>query len=200
MKYVNVVLLALLAAAAGCATTPKTSFYLVPDPDGHVGVVTVANEAATVTLDQANQAVEVERRDTPFSDTRLASDEEIQARFGDALAIVPQPPREFSLFFPSGSSTVDAESLPTVELVLAEIQKRDSRDISLNGHTDRTGDADANMKLSLERANEVRQMLVDRGVSADYMSVEYYGESKPLIPTEDQVSEPKNRRVEVVVR
>ena len=56
------------------------------------------------------------------------------------------------------------------------------------------------MNLSLERANEVRRMLVDQGVSAEYLNIEYYGESKPLVQTEDNVSEPKNRRVEVVVR
>ena len=55
------------------------------------------------------------------------------------------------------------------------------------------------MNLSLERANEVRRMLVDQGVSAEYLNIEYYGESKPLVPTEDNVSEPKNRRVEVVL-
>ena len=83
---------------------------------------------------------------------------------------------------------------------LAEVRRRDSHDISLNGHTDRTGEADWNMKLSLERANAVKVLLVEQGVSADYLTIEYYGESKPVIPTEDNVSEPKNRRVEVVVR
>ena len=200
MKYATVVLMVLLAVAAGCATTPKTSFYLVPDPEGHVGEVTVTNQAASVTLNQANQTVAAERQDKAFSETRLAANEEIQAKFSDALAIVPPPPTGFSIYFATGSSKVDADSLPVFEQILAEARKRDSHDISLNGHTDRTGEADVNMNLSLERANEVRRMLVDQGVSAEYLNIEYYGESKPLVPTEDNVSEPKNRRVEVVVR
>ena len=110
MKYATIVLMVLLAVAAGCATTPKTSFYLVPDPEGHVGEVTVTNQAASVTLNQANQTVAAERQDKAFSETRLAANEEIQAKFSDALAIVPPPPTGFSIYFATGSSKVDADS------------------------------------------------------------------------------------------
>ena len=84
--------------------------------------------------------------------------------------------------------------------VLGEVQRRDSRDISLNGHTDRVGDRASNMALSLRRADTVKELLLQAGIVQDYIQMEYYGESKPVIPTEDNVDEPLNRRVEVVVR
>ena len=54
--------------------------------------------------------------------------------------------------------SLDAKSKPDLELVLAEIKKRDSRDISINGHTDTTGDAKYNMKLSLDRATKDKRL------------------------------------------
>lgn len=201
MKNSNYIFAALLfAIAAGCATKPQASFYLVPDPEGHVGEVTVSNQAASVTLNKANETVAAPREDKAFSESRVATSEEIQGKFADALAIVPPPPRGFSIYFDSGSSNVNAESRPILEQVLAETRQRDSHDISLNGHTDRTGEADTNMKLSLDRANAVKALLVEQGIKPEYMTIEYYGESKPVVPTEDNVDEPKNRRVEVVVR
>jgi outer membrane protein OmpA-like peptidoglycan-associated protein len=54
--------------------------------------------------------------------------------------------------------------------------------------------------LSTERARHVRDQLVEKGVDAELISVTSHGEDNPLIPTPDEVAEPKNRRVEVVVR
>lgn len=201
MKTSYVLLLtALPLIFIGCATTPKTQFYLVPDPEGKVGEVDVTNQTGTVTLTKANETVATPRNDQPFSETREAAPEEIQAKFAEAFAIMPPPPKGFSIYFDSDSSKLSADSMGAVEQVLAEAKKRDSRDISLNGHTDRAGDAAYNMKLSLGRANTVKELLIKQGISAEYISIEYYGESKPVVPTADNVSEPKNRRVEAVVR
>ena len=132
--------------------------------------------------------------------SREATSEEIQTKFGDALAIVPPPPKGFNIYFDSGSSNVKSDSQAILDQVMAEAGQRDSRDISLNGHTDRAGDVAYNMRLSLDRANRVKDLLMKRGIPPEYLRIEYYGESKPIVPTADNVSEPKNRRVEVVVR
>jgi len=46
----------------------------------------------------------------------------------------------------------------------------------------------------------VKTLLMKAEVLEEYIQIEYYGESKPIVPTEDNVDEPLNRRVEVVVR
>jgi outer membrane protein OmpA-like peptidoglycan-associated protein len=56
------------------------------------------------------------------------------------------------------------------------------------------------MELSVRRADTLKELLVKSGVREEYIQIEYYGESKPIVPTEDNVDEPLNRRVEVVVR
>jgi outer membrane protein OmpA-like peptidoglycan-associated protein len=199
MKYGIATVLLVVVGLAGCAT-PRTSFYLVPDPSGHVGEVTVSSEAGTATLTKANETVAANHKDKTLTAAREATSEEIQTKFGDALAIVPPPPEGFSVYFDTDSSNVKAGSEPVFDQALAEVRARDSRDVSINGHTDRTGDAAHNMQLSLDRANKVKDLLVKQGVPQEHLSIEYYGESKPVVPTADNVPEPKNRRVEVVVR
>jgi len=200
MKNPGIAVLILLFVAGGCATAPQTSFYLVPDPEGHVGEVTVTNKAGSATLNKANETVAAPREDKAFTASREASSEEIQTKFGAALSVMPPAPKGFSIYFESGSSNVSADSKAVMDQVLAESKKRDSRDISLNGHTDRVGDSASNMKLSMDRANKVKGLLLKQGINPEYISIEYYGESKPVVPTADNVSEPKNRRVEAVVR
>ena len=163
MRNVSYIISIALLALAGCAT-PGTSFYLVPDPEGHVGEVSVTNETGTATLTKVNETVAAADQDKPFSESREATSEEIQTKFGDALAIVPPPPKGFNIYFDSGSSNVKSDSQAILDQVMAEAGQRDSRDISLNGHTDRAGDAAYNMRLSLDRANRVKDLLVDRGV------------------------------------
>lgn len=201
MRICALVFLAVSAVLlAGCTTGKGSSFYLVPDPEGKVGEVTVKNQAGSATLAAERQKVRVASANKAPKAPRPATDEEIQAKFGETLAALPPPPKGFSLYFDTGSDRLSADAAGIVEEVLAETQRRDSRDISINGHTDRTGDDRTNMELSLRRANSVKAALAERGIAPDRLTIEYYGESKPMIPTADNVSEPKNRRVEVVVR
>jgi outer membrane protein OmpA-like peptidoglycan-associated protein len=71
----------------------------------------------------------------------------------------------------------------------------------VTGHTDRAGSLQHNDRLSLTRAKRVRDELVRRGVApAKLGNVSGRGERELLIPTPDNVFEPRNRRVEIGVR
>ena len=84
--------------------------------------------------------------------------------------------------------------------ILSTIGRRRSNDVSIIGHTDRVGSRDQNYRLGLDRAAEVRSLLVRRGVDPSFIQVDSHGQDNPLVPTGDQVQEPRNRRVEVTVR
>lgn len=71
--------------------------------------------------------------------------------------------------------------------------------IRVAGHADRSGSAAYNLALSRRRAEAVRAALIDRGIAAELVTVEAYGETRPLIETGDGVREPRNSRVEIVI-
>lgn len=71
--------------------------------------------------------------------------------------------------------------------------------IIIAGHTARAGDAAANVGLSQQRANAVRDYLMALGVPAGVMTTQAFGETRNAIDTADGLREPLNDRVEVTV-
>ena len=72
--------------------------------------------------------------------------------------------------------------------------------IEIAGHADRSGTPQYNQALSERRAAAVAAELERRGIARSAMTVQAFGESRPLVPTADGVREPQNRRVEIVLR
>ena len=69
--------------------------------------------------------------------------------------------------------------------------------IEIGGHTDNVGDDNANLILSKQRADAVRDYLVENGISADLLETKGYGESKPIASNKTEEGRRKNRRVEI---
>ncbi len=65
------------------------------------------------------------------------------------------------------------------------------------GHSDRTGSASSNRRLSCARARAARAYLVTRGISPEQLIPVGYGEERPNVPTSESVAEPQNRFVEI---
>ena len=112
----------------------------------------------------------------------------------------PAPPLSYILYFYFDTATLRPESKRLLPEVLRAIHDRESCDLSVIGHTDRVGASAFNSGLSLRRAEKVKGTLSAMGVADDCMEIRYYGERDPLIPTRDEVPEPRNRRVEVQIR
>jgi outer membrane protein OmpA-like peptidoglycan-associated protein len=183
---------------AGCAT--RSTVVLIPDPDGNVGQVVVTNERGQQVLNGANQSVTVAGRNAvPGAVTTMTTDE-IQAVFSDALAARPLPPARFILYFLLDSDVLTRESKAIVPEVLATIRKRSSVDVVISGHTDTVGTKEYNYKLGLDRTKAIYDILVAKGVAISSITATSHGEGNPLVKTGDNVPEPRNRRVEIVVR
>ena len=73
-------------------------------------------------------------------------------------------------------------------------------DVLVGAPTDRVGSPPANAALSRQRAELIRNELIRLGVAAQNIEVIARGKREPVVPTADGVAEPRNRRVEVVVR
>ena len=131
---------------------------------------------------------------------RVADQAEIDTVYGRALKALPEPVETFVLYFRTGTSNLTPESRPVPARILASISRRGSTDVRVYGHSDRVGTPEINQRLSMERAEAMAAILVDMGVAKDIIRTSYHGEGNPLVPTEDEVPEPRNRRVEVLVR
>lgn len=189
---------AFFLAVIACGT--KSTVVLVPDPDGRVGKLEVTNQGGTQTLDRANQSVQIKNKKTaPGIPTKLSHDE-ITAVFSDALAAQPLPPAKFILHFLPDSNLLTQESEKLLPQIIQTILKRKSNDIVISGHTDTMGTKEYNYQLSLDRAKTMFDVLVANGAVPDDIRVTSHGEGNLLVKTPDDVAEPKNRRVEVVIR
>lgn len=71
--------------------------------------------------------------------------------------------------------------------------------LAVEGHTDSTGSDELNQKLSDNRAGSVRDYLVTQGVSAESVSAQGFGKTRPVAPNETSEGRQKNRRVDIVV-
>lgn len=185
----------------GCvACGPKAHFLLLPNEDGTVGKILVQNEGGSQIVDRAHHETHVEAPDKAPSEPRIMPPEEIQKTFGDVLKISVRPPDHFLLYFQEGKSDLTEESKDIVPKIFQAIRDRASHDISIVGHADTKGSAEVNFRISKQRAEIVAEMLKSAGVDPENLEITSHGERNLLVQTPDEVSEPRNRRVEVTVR
>lgn len=104
-----------------------------------------------------------------------------------------------NLNFSTGTTQLTPESVPTVNDLIVILKAYPAAEVQLAGHTDNTGDAAANQKLSLDRANAVRDTLVNGGVDSARISTAGYGQDRPVASNDTEEGRAKNRRTELVV-
>lgn len=172
---------------------------LLPDTDGEVGVIQVRNPQGTVDL-ASDRASAVTDADAAPQASGIFLVEDVDAVFGEALAASPEPPIVFLLYFEQGSDVLTAESARKMTEVLEAVGRRALPQVEVSGHTDTSGSAAFNDRLAQDRAELVAQEVLGLGVPERVVTVISYGERDPVVPTADGVSEPQNRRVEIVIR
>lgn len=112
---------------------------------------------------------------------------------------MPVVSTSYLLFFDWDSTRLTTDAVKKVTQILADITEMGNVTVTINGHTDRSGDESYNMELSQQRAEVVKDILLKGGVAEAIISLFAFGESDPAVPTADGVKEPENRRVEVFV-
>jgi outer membrane protein OmpA-like peptidoglycan-associated protein len=195
----RILLLILCLAFSGCAAK-GTTVVLLKDLDGSVGQVQVSTPAGTQKLSAAGHSTRVSDSSAAPDVLRTLDQKKIEREFGPVLQAMPNPPETFLLYFEFGRSELTAESKPVPPMIIEAITRRNSRDVRINGHSDTIGQREDNARLSLERAEGARDVLIKEGVDPSIMQVFSHGEGNLLIPTADDTPEPRNRRVEVLVR
>lgn len=182
---------------AGCASV-DTFVVLLPEEGGAPSAVTVGAGSRRTVLDKPYSAAAVDTRGN--IETKTMTAEDAHRTFAEALAAQPPKPVSFTLYFETNSIEVTPSSRPTLDELFAEVAKRPAVEVQVTGHTDRVGSVADNDRLSMQRAEAVRAMLIQRGIQASFLRAVGRGEREPLIPTPDEQAEARNRRVEVIVR
>ena len=115
-------------------------------------------------------------------------------------APAPAPSGDFTVYFDFDSWTLTAEDLKVIDSVIASARTGGQAHITIVGHTDTSGPADYNQKLSVHRANVVVEALVDMGARRNAIKASGVGESDLAVATPDGVKEAKNRRAVITLQ
>jgi len=99
-----------------------------------------------------------------------------------------------NLTFATGSAQIDAASALEVDHIAAILKAYPEVKVALEGHTDKTGNADTNMSLSKSRAESVKGRLIAAGIAPARLSAIGYGSTRPVSATS---TNDENRRIEV---
>jgi outer membrane protein OmpA-like peptidoglycan-associated protein len=184
-----------LLLLAGCA---HSSMVLLPDEDGGHGEVAILKPdgSGETLVSEANSRASLGGSPTikPLGAKGLKPTE------AALVSALPPPAKSFTLYFLEGTTDMTRESAPVVDEIRAEIAARPGAEVQVTGHTDTVGSDDDNDALSQKRAEEILNLLVNKGFDRTIMSAVGRGERELKVPTGDNVSSPVNRRVEVIVR
>lgn len=105
----------------------------------------------------------------------------------------------YGIFFDSGKAEVKPESKPALEEIARLLKQDPGLRLRVVGHTDNTGPLEANMRLSLARAEAVAQALVSQhGIAAARLKGHGVGPLAPVATNDGEEGKAKNRRVELV--
>ncbi len=106
--------------------------------------------------------------------------------------------RIYGINFDVDSDHLRADAKPAIDELLAALKANPTWHVSIEGHTDASGNAAHNLDLSQRRAASVKAALVAAGIAADRMKTAGFGQTKPVAPNDTAIGRAQNRRVEVV--
>lgn len=100
--------------------------------------------------------------------------------------------------FDLDKSNVTNDGKEIVKQISEALKKDSTLKISIEGHTDNTGNAAHNKKLSNDRANAVMNILETLGINKSRLSAKGFGAERPLVANDNEDNKAKNRRVELI--
>ena len=102
------------------------------------------------------------------------------------------------ILFDTGSATIKPESTPTLRDLHRTLERHGDLRLRIEGHTDNTGSAETNLRLSQQRAEAVVAWLTGEGIDASRLEAEGMGQTQPAADNSTAEGRQQNRRVELV--
>lgn len=104
-----------------------------------------------------------------------------------------------NIFFMTASSDLLPQSMPEIQRLKSLLEENPDISIRIIGHTDNVGEPEYNKGLSQQRANSVKNKLIELGVSHSRLSTVGMGEAQPIASNDDEEGRQLNRRTEFVI-
>jgi OmpA-OmpF porin, OOP family len=103
------------------------------------------------------------------------------------------------LNFESATTQLTPDSNATVSDLVKIMACYPKMSVELDGHTDNTGDPQSNLKLSVDRAEAVKNLLVQGGIDPSRIATQGFGQDRPVASNDTEDGKAKNRRTELIV-
>lgn len=184
--------------ARGCNNDTNTDGVNSDSSTARTSDASSGNMSATTPTDEGS-----DWNDVDFNSPSMAYDEitgkDINVRGNDKYAIYGLGE---NILFDEGKATIRSQAEQNLKQIAASIEKRHTGgNVRIYGHTDATGSAGANKELAQQRAEAVRNWLVQNGAITDTrVSLHPIGESQPVASNATDEGREQNRRVEIVAR
>lgn len=162
---------------------PATT-YVIHRNDGNIWIHLVTNSAEGWYLVGQEKAFAATAQLLPAS--------ELKQQLDNAGKVALQ------IHFATDKTDILPDSLPQIDQVAQLLKGDPALKLAVNGHTDNTGDAAHNQKLSEGRASAVMAAIVAKGIDAARLSAKGFGQDQPLVDNSTEEGKAKNRRVELV--
>jgi len=148
-------------------------------------------QAETTTLLESRRKIELEAREKEIEDLKA-----MQAKPTDGGMVLTLGG---DVLFKTGKSTVSPGAQAQLDRIAEFLAANPAREVVISGHTDSSGGADFNQRLSEDRAAAVGSYLTGRGVAANRIATRGLGPTLPIAPNDSAAGRQQNRRVEIVI-
>lgn len=128
----------------------------------------------------------------PDSANYLSTVDVVELTPGDAVVLQ-------NIQFEYNSAALTEDSQVGIQMLTDFLHRNPELKVELAGHTDDIGSDAFNLKLSSERAEVVKQALIDNGIESVRLTSKGYGAARPLVPNDSEEHRSLNRRTEMVV-
>ena len=193
------------------ACVSKTDIVLVDSGKSKNSIIVSTNKGSS-RVDKVGTVIGLNDKNEIPKKIRVISKEKINTLYSDLFKALPEKPKSYILYFKQNSTKLTKESEKVFKKALKTIEERSPCIVDIIGHTDTIGSHKINKKISLERAEHIKIMILKteikyikpeiQNVEAQSISLvtKGYGEEDLLVKTQNNVAEVKNRNVEIFIK
>ena len=181
---------------------PVVANIIVRNPEKHKIMQTTSDSLHSVLAVLLDDRVPFYTIDATAVDYHPFHDTITDPQLFSGVIMSPKEIKSFVLhdiYFATGKTTILDSSEPALNELHQFLLARPDQRIRIVGHTDNVGSDRSNQILSEGRCKEVRQAMIDRGISPDRIKTEGRGERDPIVPNDSEDHRQMNRRVEIVL-